>query len=213
MRYEHAPIMKEYQLLKIVGNDRMKKCRSWSCTTCEIGPCIQSRQNPAKTFTTFKHSPILKPTCKYPLLQPSTIYTKPKNPSNGMPSFFTFQQGHDPRGATTDSSPLLGRFRAVPDAPRRNGNHRNSLSLLGSFTSGRRYGGVFGNRAAGDDSSAEDGDGDAVGVIRGWVRTSRDLWLDPKQAAVGMVVHKWWRRWVVLVVLPAALVSLRGRDI
>ncbi|TVY25224.1 Uncharacterized protein LHYA1_G006504 [Lachnellula hyalina] len=122
-----------------------------------------------------------------------------------MPSFFDFQQGHDPRGATSDSSPLLGRFRAVPDASRRNGAHRNSLSLLGSFTTGRRYAGVFGNRDTGDDSSSEGQDGDAVGVVKGLSRTLRDLWLDPKQAAVARVVDKWWTRWTVLVVLPAAL--------
>lgn len=122
-----------------------------------------------------------------------------------MPSFFDFQQGHDPRGGATDSSPLLGRFRAVPDAQRR--SHRNSLSLLGSFTAGRRFGGIFGD---GEDDSTEDGDGD--GVVKGWVRTSRDLWLDPKQAAVGKVVDKWWTRWMVLVVLPAVLVSPRRLD-
>lgn len=124
-----------------------------------------------------------------------------------MPSFFAFQQGHDPRGATSDSSPLLGRFRAVPDASPRNGRHRNSLSLLGSFTTGRRYAGVFGNREASDDSSIQGQDGDAVGLVKGLSRTLRDLWLDPKQAAVGRVVDKWWTRWTVLVVLPAALVS------
>jgi hypothetical protein len=90
----------------------------------------------------------------------------------------------------------------VPDAQRR--NHRNSLSLLGSFTGGRRYGGVFGN---GDANNEAGGEEDAGGMIRGWVRASRDLWLDPKQVAVGRVVDKWWTRWTVLVVLPAALVS------
>jgi len=133
----------------------------------------------------------------------------PLSTSNGMPSFFNFQQGHDPHGATTDSSPLLGRFRAVPDAPRRNVRHRNSLSLLGSFTNGsafgRGYGGVFGSGNAVDGSEEDDGEGQ--GLIRGWVKTSRDLWLDPKQATVRRVVEKWWTRWLVLVVLPAALVS------
>lgn len=125
-----------------------------------------------------------------------------------MPAFFNFQQGHDPRGAASDSSPLLGRFRAVPDAPRR--SHRNSLSLLGSFTTGRAfgrgYGGVFGSGDAADGSDEEAGEGQ--GLIKRWAKTLRDLWLDPKQTAVRKVVDKWWTRWIVLVVLPAALVSV-----
>lgn len=129
-----------------------------------------------------------------------------------MPSFFNFQQGHDPHGATTDSSPLLGRFRAVPDAPRRNVRHRNSLSLLGSFTNGsafgRGYGGVFGSGDAADGSDEEEGQG----LISGWLKTSRELWLDPKQATVRRVVDKWWTRWLVLVILPAALVSFLYED-
>lgn len=66
---------------------------------------------------------------------------------------------------------------------------------------------MFGNREASDDSSIDCQDGDAVGLVKGLSRTLRDLWLDPKQAAVGRVVDKWWTRWTVLVVLPAALVS------
>ncbi|TVY85328.1 Uncharacterized protein LSUE1_G001739 [Lachnellula suecica] len=122
-----------------------------------------------------------------------------------MPSFFDFQQGHDPRGATSDSSPLLGRFRAVPDAQRR--NRRSSLNLLGSLTAGRGlgrgYGSVFGSGDAGNDADDEGADED--GLIRRWTRTLRDLWLDPKQHAVRRAVDKWWIRWTVLVILPAAL--------
>jgi hypothetical protein len=124
-----------------------------------------------------------------------------------MPSFFNFQQGSESRGQATDSSPLLGRFRAVPDVQRlgRRNSHRNSL--LGSFAAGRGfgYGGVFGD---GDDS--DEGDllrNEDVGALRRWGRTQRDLWLEPKQAAVGKLVDKWWSRWAVLVILPATLVS------
>jgi hypothetical protein len=124
-----------------------------------------------------------------------------------MPSFFDFQQGSESRGQANDSSPLLGRFRAVPDAQRigRRNSYRNSL--LGSFTAGRGfgYGAVFGN---GDDS--DEGDlleSEDMGALRRWGRTQRDLWLEPKQAAVAKLVDKWWSRWAVLVVLPAALVS------
>jgi len=35
----------------------------------------------------------------------------------------------------------------------------------------------------------------------------RDLWIEPKQQAVTRAVERWWVRWVVLAVLPAALVS------
>lgn len=127
-----------------------------------------------------------------------------------MPSFFTFQQGNDPRGATNDSSPLLGRFRAVPDAQRHSRRSRgNSLlpSLGGGLGFGTAYHSVFGHGGE-DDSDEGDSDDEGEGVIRRLARTSKDLWLEPKQAAVGRVVDKWWTRWAVLAVMPAALVSL-----
>lgn len=121
-----------------------------------------------------------------------------------MPSFFAFQQGSDPHGATNDSSPLLGRFRAVPDTQRLGGrDHTNSL--LPRFR--RSYGSLFGsanrdvNESDGESSDEEDG------VINQWARTSRDLWLEPKQIAVAKVVDKWWSRWAALIVMPALLVS------
>jgi hypothetical protein len=125
-----------------------------------------------------------------------------------MPSFFDFQQGNEGRGPTNDSSPLLGRFRAVPDAPRR--SHRNSVGLLGGFPFARSlergYGSVFGS-LGGEDGSDDDVDGEDIGAMRRWGRTQRDLWLEPKQAAVARIVNRWWSRWAVLVILPAALVS------
>ncbi|KAH6669221.1 hypothetical protein B0J14DRAFT_517279 [Halenospora varia] len=124
-----------------------------------------------------------------------------------MPSFFTFQQGNDPRGATNDSSPLLGRFRAVPDAQRHSRRSRgNSLlpSLGGGLGFGTAYHSVFGHGGE-DDSDEGDSDDEGEGVIRRLARTSKDLWLEPKQAAVGRVVDKWWTRWAVLAVMPAAL--------
>ncbi|RDL33307.1 Uncharacterized protein BP5553_08746 [Venustampulla echinocandica] len=125
-----------------------------------------------------------------------------------MPSFFAFQQGSDPRGATTDSSPLLGRFRAVPNAQRFGVRTQRSVLFTNSTAGrglGRAYGAIFGN---GDGSDSEDGDlsdDDEEGIIRRWARTSRDLWLEPKQPAVARAVDKWWSRWAVLAALPAAL--------
>ncbi len=127
-----------------------------------------------------------------------------------MPSFFAFQQGTESRAPVSESSPLLGRFRAVPDAQRR-ARRSNSNSLLGSLTGGRGFGGryslVFGNA---DDNDSDEGDlvdGEDMSALKRWGRVQRDLWLEPKQVAVAKVVDKWWTRWAVLAVLPAALVS------
>jgi hypothetical protein len=130
-----------------------------------------------------------------------------------MPSFFNFQTGDSSR-APTDSSPLLGRFRAVPDAQRR--AQRNSLSLLGAWDGRRRslgrglgfYGGTFARLGGGGDGEGEDEDGERENVVVGWGRWMRDLWIEPKQQAVARAVERWWVRWVVLAVLPAALVSV-----
>ncbi len=127
-----------------------------------------------------------------------------------MPSFFDFQQGTEARGSANDSTPLLGRFRAVPDAQRhRRNSHRNSL--IGNFGGGtfsRGYSALFGDGS--DDSDSDEGDllGEDMGRLKRWGKVQRDLWLEPKQIAVGKTVSKWWSRWAVLVVLPAALVSV-----
>jgi hypothetical protein len=64
---------------------------------------------------------------------------------------------------------------------------------------------VFGD---GDEDSDEgDLEIEDMGRLQRWGRTQRDLWLEPKQAAVGKLMERWWSRWAVLVFLPAALVS------
>lgn len=121
-----------------------------------------------------------------------------------MPSFFAFQQGAESRGhGASDSSPLLGRFRAVPAGSGRRA-HRNSF--LDRLSGSASYGSL--GRSVGDVS----GDGDTVdwedeGYMQRCWRGMRDLWLEPKHHAVGRVVDNWWSRWAVLAVLPAAVVS------
>lgn len=120
-----------------------------------------------------------------------------------MPSFFTFQQGSETRGPSTDSSPLLGRFRAVPNAQRL--KHRNSL--LGRLGGTRLYG-SFGSGDGGYEEAIDSDDDEVEGsVVRRWGRLMRDLWLEPKQAAVGRLADNWLCRWGVMAVLPAVLVS------
>jgi len=120
-----------------------------------------------------------------------------------MASFFNFQTGDSSR-ALNDTSPLLGRFRAVPDAQRQGRRH----SLLGRKRSigrglGLAYGSVFGGIGAGSDDDSDDEDG----ALKSWGRGIRDLWMEPKQSAVARAVDRWWSRWALLAVLPAALVS------
>jgi hypothetical protein len=133
-----------------------------------------------------------------------------------MPSFFQFQQGTESRvRLNTDSSPLLGRFRAVPDtsAGRRRSRGYSGNGIFGTFSAARiGYEVVFGGGS--EDGSDEDPEGEDEGglrlsrVLRRWRRKARDLWLEPKQAAVRRTVDTWWSRWVVLAVLPAALASV-----
>ena len=70
----------------------------------------------------------------------------------------------------------------------------------------RGYGSVFGN-LGGEDGGDDDVDGEDMGAMRRWKRIQRDLWLEPKQATVARIVNRWWSRWAVLVILPAALVG------
>ena len=78
--------------------------------------------------------------------------------------------------------------------------------MLGTFT-GFRYGTVLSGSDADDSDDGDIVDNEDMGRLRRWGRTQRDLWLEPKQAAVGRLVDKWWSRWTVLVFFPAALVS------
>ena len=127
-----------------------------------------------------------------------------------MPSFFQFQTGTESRiRPNTDSSPLLGRFRAVPDTSgRRRSRGYSESGLFGTFSARRiGYGVVFGGGSEDSDDEDEDGEGGLKGVLKKWARKGRDLWFEPKQVAVRKAVDRWWSRWAVLALLPAALVS------
>ena len=71
---------------------------------------------------------------------------------------------------------------------------------------GLAYGSMFGTIGAGSD---DDSDDEEDGALKSWGRGIRDLWMEPKQSAVARAMDKWWSRWALLAVLPAALVSTR----
>jgi hypothetical protein len=139
-----------------------------------------------------------------------------------MPSFFQFTQGTESHTRPNESSPLLGRFRAVPP-PRGSLTRRPSqLGLLSerlAAAAGRGsvhvgYGALI---AAELDSSDDDDPRGHQDVDDGlsrwewlWQRWVLDLWVDPRQGAVKRVVDKWWSRYGLLVFLPALLVRCLG---
>ncbi|KAK9414974.1 hypothetical protein AB5N19_08433 [Seiridium cardinale] len=151
-----------------------------------------------------------------------------------MPNFFPFIPGTETSRAArqhaSDSSPLLGRFRAVPRSHQQHQSHNHpygsrrhrassSASRLAALLSagGRGsvhvgYGALVTASLESDDESSDDfydseeeeaGWLERTGKIAG--RNVRDLWVAPKQAAVKKVVESWWRRWGLLVFLPAGL--------
>lgn len=137
-----------------------------------------------------------------------------KEPKKEMPSFFTFDQGRE--RFQNESSPLLGRFRAVPNAHTDTNGRARRKSLLGFSIDG--CGGAFGGRDEGDEGGVDgyycDGDEEDEGGVYGWrgkVRKwggeFRDTWIEPKQRSVAGCVERWWWRWGVLVGAPSVLVS------
>ncbi|KAH6609224.1 hypothetical protein Trco_002570 [Trichoderma cornu-damae] len=133
-----------------------------------------------------------------------------------MPTFFQFTQGSESRVRPTDSSPLLGRYRAVPPRPGIGPRRPSSpLGLLsGHYESGRDsihvgYGALL---VAEVEAGLGGGDGEAVGGTSRWERLWQgyliDLFVDPRPSAVKRVVDRWWSRYGLLVFLPAALVCL-----
>lgn len=154
-----------------------------------------------------------------------------------MPSFFSFEQGSESRARlpASDTSPLLGRFRAVPrdTGSATRSNRRGSLGLLtraswrNSVHVGHGYGALLAagledereqqRRRQGNNNSSSSSDGSDDLLLTdesepAWVRWCRrrwrsvdQLWINPRQAAVRRVARVWWSRWLALVVLPAAL--------
>ncbi|SPO02199.1 uncharacterized protein DNG_04872 [Cephalotrichum gorgonifer] len=134
-----------------------------------------------------------------------------------MPAFFQFTQGSESRRFNPDSSPLLGRFRAVPPQP---GLSRTRPGQPGGLFSSHRgsihvgYGSVLALGAA-EDSDDDSGSDEELLHMEGvsrlgiwWRRAVRrvvDLWVEPRQGAVKKAVDVWWSRYAVLVLLPATL--------
>lgn len=85
-----------------------------------------------------------------------------------MPTIFSFEQGNERSRYPTDSSPLLGRFRAVPRAPGGGGTASNRRGSLGLLSRASWRGSVhvgYGSTALlaaglGDDESDESDDDD-----------------------------------------------------
>ncbi|PNH49334.1 hypothetical protein VD0002_g4612 [Verticillium dahliae] len=136
-----------------------------------------------------------------------------------MPSFFPFTPGQESRARfQPESSPLLGRFRAVPPSTARRPSH-GALGLPSSALGNGRgsvHVGCGAVLAAGLDDDDDDDDDDVqaalddahnegTGLGRRIWRKTVDVWIEPKQGAVRRVVDVWWSRYGVLVVLPAVL--------
>lgn len=141
-----------------------------------------------------------------------------------MPSFFQFTQGTESRVRPNDSSPLLGRFRAVPPRPDFGVRRNSQLGLLSDSLAGLGGGrgsvhvgyGALLAAQLGDESDSEDecirrdGRLELAAHVSAWDRLWQrwvvDLWVEPRQSAVRKVVDRWWSRYGLLVFMPAALV-------
>lgn len=142
-----------------------------------------------------------------------------------MPSFFQFTQGTESRVRPNDSSPLLGRFRAVPQRPEFGARRNSQLGLLSDTSAiigaaGRGsvhvgYGALIAAHLGGDSDSEDEcirRDGclelrvPETAWDRRWRRWVVDLWVEPRQTAVMKVVDRWWSRYGLLVFMPAILV-------
>lgn len=132
-----------------------------------------------------------------------------------MPSFFQFTQGTESRFRPNDSSPLLGRFRAVPPRSDLGPRRPSQLGLLAEALGNGRgsvhvgYGAIIAAELGDDAQSTIDDDDiedDRSWVERVWQRWIVDLWVEPRQAAVRKVLDTWWSRYGFLVLMPAVLV-------
>ncbi|KAF1736842.1 uncharacterized protein CRV24_002453 [Beauveria bassiana] len=136
-----------------------------------------------------------------------------------MASFFQFTQGSESRVQPADSSPLLGRFRAVPPRPEFGLRRNSQLGLLSdSLAAGRGsvhvgYGALIAAHLGDSDSEDECIRRDGRLELREnttvwdrlWQKGVIDLWVEPRQSAVKKVVDRWWSRYGLLVLMPAIL--------
>lgn len=139
-----------------------------------------------------------------------------------MPSFFQFTQGSESRVRPTDSSPLLGRYRAVPPRPRRPSsplgllsaryeNGRDSIHVgYGALIVAEIEAGLLDGRDGSRAGDTTDDGGSRSKWERLWQSYFIDLFVNPRPSAVKRVVDRWWTRYGLLVLLPAALVRLFG---
>jgi len=143
-----------------------------------------------------------------------------------MPSFFAFQQGSsDSRSLPPSETESLrfGRFRAIPlhlqQQQRRSvGGLFTAFSEPSTLTrpllsgvgggggrNGLGYGAIDISQNEGAGGNVDDGDDEEDGVDERW-------WLDrvlisPRKKTVVWMMERWYRRFGVLVVLPAGIVS------
>ncbi|POS86570.1 hypothetical protein EPUL_002074, partial [Erysiphe pulchra] len=126
-----------------------------------------------------------------------------------MPSFFNFQEDAESGGPVNETTPLLGRFRAVPNTNRSFGKNsythripqefsgfgKQSVSSLNiHINSTRRY----------SHDSCASGVKD-LGRLKRWGKILKSLLLEPEPKTVRNFVEKWWSRWVILIILPSVL--------
>ncbi|RKF63407.1 Uncharacterized protein OnM2_025076 [Erysiphe neolycopersici] len=126
-----------------------------------------------------------------------------------MPSFFNFQEDAESGGPVNEATPLLGRFRAVPNTNRSLGKnsfkHRISHGFPGLRLQNTDYLKIHINAARrySHDSCAT-GAKD-LGRINRWGNIMKNFLLEPEPKIVRKVVEQWWSRWVILIILPSTL--------
>lgn len=142
-----------------------------------------------------------------------------------MPSFFQFTQGTESRIRPNDSSPLLGRFRAVPPRPGLGRRRSSPLGLLSDqfgLAGGRGsvhvgYGALIAAEleaeAAADDDNDSDGDRYRVGRVGGSGGGGGAHISGDGDEDVATRLQRVWKRWIVdLWVHPRASAVKRMVD-
>ncbi|KAH8899253.1 hypothetical protein GQ53DRAFT_634446 [Thozetella sp. PMI_491] len=147
--------------------------------------------------------------------------------AGAMPSFFSFQQGSESSQHVryhTESSPLLGRFRAVPRPDQQSPRRMRSSGHLGLLSAGGRgsvhvgYGALVAAELEAEEADASDEDAADEAFyedegrlallawrLRRLGQRIEDTWVTPRATSVKRVVDAWWSRWTVLVVFPASM--------
>ncbi|KAI6251104.1 hypothetical protein HI914_00289 [Erysiphe necator] len=126
-----------------------------------------------------------------------------------MPSFFNFQQDAESGGPVNETTPLLGRFRALPNTNQSPGmssyGYQISAELFDARKKKRGYLNIHINNSRRYSLDSCTSGAEDLERLKRWRNILKNSVLEPKPKTISKIAERWWSRWIVLIILPSTL--------